>query len=74
MDGTLRLALESYESANEILKYHVVPRRILTQNMTADETLNTLNDGLRLRFNKYSTKVSGNFPNINLSNTIHSKF
>lgn len=58
MDSTLRLAMESYESANEILKYHVVPRRIVTQNMSVDEMLNTLNDGLQLRFNKYSTKVS----------------
>lgn len=58
MDSSFRLALNSYELAIEILKYHVVPRRILTQNASADETLNTLNDGLRLRFNKYSTKVS----------------
>lgn len=64
MDNTLRVALGSYETATEILKYHVVPRRLVTQNMSADETLNTLNNGHRLRFNKYSTKVRGIFPNI----------
>lgn len=58
MDSAFRFAMESYGSANEILRYHVVPRRIVTLNMSADETLNTLNDEHRLRFNKYSTKVS----------------
>ncbi|VVC37673.1 FAS1 domain [Cinara cedri] len=57
MDSKLRSALESYESATEILKYHVVPRRIVTQNVSVDEMLDTLNDGLQLRFNKYSTKI-----------------
>lgn len=64
MDSSLRSALgSSDETATEILKYHVVPRRLVTQNMSADETLNTLNDRQRLRFNKYSTKVSRIFSN-----------
>lgn len=63
MDGASRLTLDAYESAAEILKYHVVPRRIVTQNVSANEMLSTLNDdGHRLRFNKYSTKVSGKNP------------
>lgn len=58
MDNVLRSAMESYESAIEILRYHVVPSRIVTQNVSSDVLLNTLNDGLQLRFNKYTTKVS----------------
>lgn len=58
MDNIIKSALQSYESATEILKYHIVPRRIVTQNMSADEILDTLNDDHKLRFNKYSTKVS----------------
>lgn len=62
MDDKLRLALDSHESAIEILKYHIVPRRIITQNISADEMLDTLNDELFLRFNrKYSSKVSKNY-------------
>lgn len=57
MDNVLQSALQSYESAIEILKYHIIPRRIVTQNMSADETIETLNADLKLRFNKYSTKV-----------------
>ncbi|XP_025198610.1 transforming growth factor-beta-induced protein ig-h3 [Melanaphis sacchari] len=57
IDSTFRSAMESYESAVEILRYHVVPLRIVTQNVSSDELLNTLNDGLKLRFNKYSTKI-----------------
>lgn len=61
MDSGLKSHLQVYESATEILKYHVVPRRIITQNMSSDETLDTLNKGLKLRFNKYYTKVSEMF-------------
>lgn len=57
MDNAHRSAMESYESAIEILRYHVVPLRIVTQNVSSNEMLNTLNDGLQLRFNKYSTKI-----------------
>lgn len=70
MDGAFRLAMDSYESAVGILKYHVVPRKIMTQNVSADEMLSTLNDGLYLRFNrKYSTKVSTELPKFYRKNT-----
>ncbi|XP_050441387.1 periostin [Adelges cooleyi] len=58
MDESSRLTLASCNlTASEIIKYHVVPQRIVTYNMSADSLLCTLNDGLQLRFNKYSTKI-----------------
>ncbi|XP_050523657.1 periostin isoform X2 [Daktulosphaira vitifoliae] len=58
MDKSLKLALVSRKlTTSELIKYHVVPYRLITHNMTSNTLLETLNDGLHLRFNKHFNQV-----------------